>query len=139
MKTFIAYRFTGEDPKELEPLLTTVRDSLKAKGVDSYCTFFDEVEFNGKLLSARQIMNHAFGILDDIDFLFVVQTSENKSEGMMMEVGYCIAKHIPIVVATKIGVGATYLPQMAEVAIEWQTVEDLKEKIKNTDFGVIRK
>jgi nucleoside 2-deoxyribosyltransferase len=130
----VAYRFTGEDPKVLEPLLTAIRDGLQENGVDSYSSFFDEAEFQDKSMTARQIMDHAFSIINDIDFLFVVQTSESKSEGMLMEVGYCIAKGIPIVVANKKGITGTYVPQMAEQVMVWESVEDLTQKIQASDF-----
>lgn len=137
MKTFVAYRFSGEDTKDLEPLLTAVRDSLQAKNVEVYCTFFDDAELKDKSKSARQIMEHAFKIIDKSDFLFVIQTSDNKSEGMLMEVGYCRAKNIPIVVATKNPVSYTYIPQMGGISFRWSGVNDLVEKIKNTDFSTL--
>lgn len=139
MKTFVAFRFTGEDPKVLEPLLTAVRDSLTNKGVEVYCTFFDEAEFQDKSLTARQIMDHAFAIIDNTDFLFVVQTSESKSEGMLMEVGYCLAKHIPIAVANKKGITGTYVPQMADLLIEWESTEDLATKIQKSNLSKFSK
>src|SRR5579871_3573922 len=98
MEAFLAYRHTGESMEDLEALLGSTRDALARAGVNAYCTFFDEAEFQSKSLGARQIMEHAFATIDTKDMLFVVQTSDNKSEGMLMEVGYCIAKGIPVVV-----------------------------------------
>ena len=72
MKTFIAYRFTGEDPKELEPLLKSVKDSFSDRGVDAYCTFFDEASFQEQSFGAGEIMKHAFDEIDKSDFLFVI-------------------------------------------------------------------
>lgn len=138
MKTFIAYRFTGEDPKQLKPLLVAVRDGLKNTGVEAYCTFFDEDEFKGKSYNARQIMEHAFRIMNESDFLFALQTSENKSEGMLMEVGYCIAKGIPVVVAIKAGVKNTYVPEMGEVKLTWRTTEDLVKELQRIDFKQLK-
>jgi len=135
MKTLVAFRFTGEDPKQLEPLMVAIRDTLQAKAITVYCTFFDEDEFQGKSLGPKQIMEHAFGVIDSIDFLFVVQTSDNKSEGMLMEVGYCIAKDIPVVTATKTSVGYTYLPEMANLALRWKDPDDLKSQLAATDFS----
>jgi nucleoside 2-deoxyribosyltransferase len=139
MNTFIAYRFTGEDPEQLEPLLTAVVNALKKKGIESYCSFFDEKDFQQKQYNAGQIMNHAFKIIDDIDFLFVLQTSDNKSEGLLMEVGYCIAKNIPVVAATKRDVKQTYLPDMAEVRLVWDDARQLAEEIARTDLQAVAK
>ena len=134
MKTFIAYRFTGEDPEQLRPLLSGIRDAFAANNTESYCTFFDEDEFKDKAFDARQIMDHAFGIIDGSDFLFVLMTSESKSEGMILEVGYCIAKGIPIVVAVKEGVSNTYIPDMGTKKITWSDHDDLFEKIAQFDL-----
>ena len=56
MKAFIAYAFTGQDPKQLEPVLTAASDALKKKGIENYCSFFDEKNFRDKQYNARQIM-----------------------------------------------------------------------------------
>ena len=39
---FVAYKHSGEDPEVLEPMLTSVVDTLGRLGVDAYCTFFEE-------------------------------------------------------------------------------------------------
>lgn len=136
MKAFVAFRFTGEDPKILEPLLTTVRDALKKAGVDSYCTFFEEDVFKDKQQGPRQIMEHAFSTIDGSDFLFVIQTSDNKSEGMLMEVGYAVAKRIPVVVVSHKDVGYTYVPDMASRSFQFSSNEGLAAKIATLDFDL---
>lgn len=79
-------------------------------------------------------MAHAFYVIDNSDILFVIQTSEERSEGMLMEVGYSIAKKKIIIVATKSGVHNTYLPTMGTIAFEWSNLEDLSEKIGNLEL-----
>lgn len=134
MKAFIAYRFTGEEPEQLGELLARVRDKLKEAEVEAYCTFFDEASFKDKSYGAKQIMEHAFAVIDKSDMLLIIQTSENKSEGMLMEAGYCLAKGIPIVAAVKKGVTATYVPQIADRSFEWTDLEDFQKKIEAFDF-----
>ncbi len=124
MKTaFIAYRHTGEDPAVLEPMLTGVRQSLAAMGIEAYCTFFVEEELQNKSMNARQIMEHAFETIESRDLLFVVQAGNLKSEGMLMEVGRFFGRK-PIIVATNQSEG-TYLPSMADYTYSWQTPEEL--------------
>lgn len=134
MKTFIAYRFTGEDPKDLGPIQEAIRSGFLQRGVEAYSTFFDEEDFLNKSMNARQIMDHAFQKIDDSDFLFVILTSDNKSEGMLMEIGYCIAKKIPIIVAVKSSAGSTYVPDMAELSFKWDSVDDLRAKIEDLNL-----
>lgn len=134
MKTFIAYRSTGEAPEQLELLLTAVRDALNAKAVEAYCTFFDEQMIKGKNLNKRQIIEHAFAEIDKVDFLFVLLASNQKSEGMLMEIGYCLAKDIPIIAAVKIGIANSHVPDVAERRLEWSDVNDLVMAIHKFDF-----
>jgi nucleoside 2-deoxyribosyltransferase len=136
-KAFIAYRHTGEKTEYLEELLGAVRDALAKVDVEAYCTFFDEAEFQDKSLEAYQIMEHAFSVIDESDMLFVIQTSENKSEGMLMEVGYCIAKDIPIVVAASSKVKQSYLSEMATASFKWDDLQDLQKLIKQADLSEI--
>jgi len=125
MKTaFIAYRHTGEDPAVLEPILSTVRDGLARLSIEAYCTFFHEDEFQNKGMDARAIMEHAFATIEDKDFLFVIQAAQDKSEGMLMEVGRFFARK-PIVVAKHASVIGTYVPDMADVSYEWSTTDEL--------------
>jgi nucleoside 2-deoxyribosyltransferase len=131
MKVFISYRFTGEKLEDLKALLSPIQKALEEKGASAYCNLSDpELEERSKNFAPEDYVFDAFKILDTCQMLFVVITSESKSEGMILEVGYAIAKGIPVIVALKEGVGNTYLPGMARQVIKWSDVDDLKEKIK---------
>ena len=137
MKAFIAYRSTGENQKLLKPLLNSVRDTLKAHGIDSYCNFFDEQEFIDKSYSPRQILLHGFKNIDKSDFLFVLQTSDNRSGGMLMEIGYSIAKCIPVVAAVKDGLEFKLIASAADTVLPWTDNQNLIEAIRRLDISNI--
>lgn len=129
MKAFISYRHKGEEPSALLSLLTSVRDGLTAAGISAYCTFFDEDTFLEHELKARDIMKHAFGKINGVDVLVVIMTSDEKSEGMLMEIGYCLAKGIPVVVAARNTVTTSYVPELADYSIVWSDVRELSAKV----------
>ncbi len=137
MQAFVSYRHTGESEEVLSELLAGIRDALKNADVEVYCTFFDEAEFQNKKMGPRQIMDHAFELISARDLLFVVQISDNKSEGMLMEIGLAIAKKIPVVVATHDLVGYTYVPDMADFSFRFADINDLKAKISDIDFKAL--
>jgi hypothetical protein len=137
MEAFVAYRHTGESEEVLADLLGKVCEALASAGVDAYCTFFDENNFQTKQMNARQIMDHAFETIQSKDLLFVVQATDAKSEGMLMEVGWCIRDRKPIVVATKNGVENTYLPDMADMTITYDNNDDLVHQIAGIDFQTL--
>lgn len=134
MGYFVAYRHTGADPERLEELLPVVRDTLQKIG-EVYCTYFDEADFQDKQLSARNIMDHAFAKIEALGGLFVLLDGPDKSEGMLMEIGYCIAKAIPIVVAKRAGVDNTYVDQMTDKSFNYSNADDLITGIKENCKG----
>lgn len=137
IEAFVAYRHTGESEVVLEDMLGRICRALGHTGVDPYCTFFEEKDFQAKQLNSRQIMEHAFRMIDARDMLFVVQASEARSEGMIMEVGYCLAKQKPIVIATHQDIRGTYLPQMADKAFAYESLEELESKIAALNIEAI--
>jgi len=139
MKAFISYRFTGEKIEDIKALIDPVQTSLKDKGIDAYCNFSDDdLEERSKNFQPQDYVFDAFKIIDGTDLLFVILNSESKSEGMILEIGYCIAKKIPVVVAVRDDIKNTYLPGMANSVIKWGEVSDLVEKISEFDFDLIK-
>lgn len=129
MGYFIAYRHTGADPAYLDELLPSVRDAFSNQGVDTYCTYFDEASFQAKQLAPQDIMAHAFSKIEELGGLFVLIDGEEKSDGQIMEVGYCLAKAIPIIVAKRRSVVNTYIHQMTSRSFEYDSLEKLAQGI----------
>lgn len=129
MKYFLSYRHTDEDPAVLEELLVPVRDAFHARGDEIYCIYFQEKELKSNPYTPRDMLMHAFTKIDEIGHLFVLQHSSARSEGMLMEVGYCLGKNIPITVAKQQLVTNTFLPTMANRTLDYNSVEDLCETI----------
>ncbi len=128
MGYFVAYRFTGADTKRLDVLMPAVCDALKKSGQEVYCTYFEEDEFQKHGYGIKEIFQHAFDKLDEFKGLFVLIDSFDKSEGMLIEVGYCLAKGYDVVVAKKTGV-YTHLDKLAKSSFEYDDIEDLVKKI----------
>ena len=128
MKFFIAYRYTGEDKKELAKFMKTFCDLVQSNGHSSYCTFFeDEKKFHNK--SKKEIINHAFDEIDKSDITLVIIRSEEKSEGMLIEVGYTLAKRKKLILCINEKVRNTYLRDLADEVIEYKDAKDLADKI----------
>ena len=48
-----------------------------------------------------------------------------------MEIGYCLAKNLPVIVAIREGVDNSYLPSMIKRSFTYANTEDLAQKIIN--------
>ena len=130
MKCFISYRFTGEDPKELEETLKHICNLLAGCGHNSYCSFFDPGMMN---IGNKNVVLKAFKEIDSSDALLVFIKSNEKSEGMLMEVGYALAKKKKIFLLIKKGVKTTYVEEIADKVIEFDNLKELKKLIFNKE------
>lgn len=134
MNILIAYRFTGEDPVELGETLGKIAGTLRSAGHYVYCSIEDETWFRAEKRTNGDIMRHAFEQLNNSDIVLAFVRSDEKSEGMLLEVGYAMGKGKRIALALKRGVKTTSIQDMADPVIEFDSVDDLCEKLKTQNF-----
>ncbi len=130
MKIILAYRFTGEDPTELGVTIGSIVKALRDAGHTVYCSLEDETWFREKKRTNAEIMSHAFEQIDSVDAILAFVRSNEKSEGMLLEIGYGLAKGKRLIIALKNGINMTSLHQMANPLITFDTLEELCEKLK---------
>jgi len=129
MKLFISYRFTGEDPKELDNILRKMRGVLMEAGHQVFCSFWSKEFFEHNNFTNKQILEYALEELKKSDAVLVFVKSPEKSEGMLIEVGYALASQKKIVLTIKNDVKTTFLHQIADEVIEFENLEDLYKKL----------
>lgn len=135
---FISFGLNGETESDLKSMISPIKEKFSDKGISAYCNLFDEE------LSKRSVnfkpedwMHEAFKKLNKAELQFVLLSSEAKDEGMILEIGYAIAKNIPVIVAVKDSIKDTYLPNMADLVIRWKNIDDLLQQIEKIDFNNI--
>ncbi|MFH1787735.1 MAG: nucleoside 2-deoxyribosyltransferase [archaeon] len=129
MKIFITYKFVGENPEELERTLTEISDTLEKSGHEVYSAFTDEELFVKNNFSLKQILNHALNKIDLCECVLVFVRSPEKTEGMLIEIGYALAKKKKIILATRKGAYFQFTQEISDQVIEYETLEELKEKL----------
>jgi nucleoside 2-deoxyribosyltransferase len=100
---------------------------IDEKGHRTYCSFWDSKMFEEKNYSHKQILNHALHELDSSDWVIIFVKSEEKSVGMLLEVGYALAKKKKLLLIVKKGVKISYLDEVADKTIEFENLKQLKE------------
>lgn len=133
-RVMVSYKYTGESVDRLDILLSTICDAVCNAGANPYCVYFAKARGSIQQKSPAEMMKIAFSQIDCSDVLLVVQSSESRSEGMLMEVGYAVASQVPVIVVTHSSVLATYLPSIADISIRYDCIDDLKNIIENLDF-----
>lgn len=126
---FLSYRFTGEDINELTETLGKILAALRSVGHAVYCSIEDEKWFRENYRTNKEILKHALERLDKSDVILAFVKSDQKSEGMLLEVGYMMAKSKSFLLALKRGTKTTFLAELAEPLIEFDSIDELCDKL----------
>ncbi len=132
MKFFIGQRVTGEDFNELLKEMDDIYLSLDEAGHQFYCTLQENENFQKK--TKGEMMKHAFKIIDKSEGFLAIVRNEAKSEGLLMEIGYCLAKHKNIILLINKFVKDTYLREIASKIIEFADKKDMLNKLRKLNL-----
>lgn len=124
MKVFCSYSYTGENEAIVAARMKRVVDALIAQNVGAYCIEFD---INAKgFTEPHQYVNRALEQMKQCDVVYVVMTSERRSEGMLMEIGAALVRKKPIIIALhESAIGKTYVPEFTKTIKTWKTDDEL--------------
>ncbi|MCI0597680.1 nucleoside 2-deoxyribosyltransferase [Candidatus Parcubacteria bacterium] len=131
---FLSYRFTGENVHELTETLGKVLSALRSAGHTAYCSIEDATWFLEQKRTNKEILQHGLEQLDKSEVLLTFVRSNQKSEGMLLEVGYALGKGKRIALALKKGVDTTFLDEIADPIIQFESLDELCEKLAIIDF-----
>ena len=127
MRIFVGQRVTGEYPEKPKEFSNKLVFILENNGHSVYCNLFGK-GVEGK--NQKEQMEKAFSEIDNSEVFLAVIKSDKKSEGMIMEVGYVLAKKKRLIAAVQSEFkSSTYVPEMANELIVFENDEDLFEKL----------
>lgn len=135
MKIFISYRYTGEDLSVLKEILEKITFLFESKGFSVFCSFSHNDFFKKENYSYKQILDYALMELDESDYVFALVKSSEKSEGMLLELGYSYAKGKKIILAKKEDVRTTFIQEISDQDISFNNLEDLYEKLEKIQLS----
>ncbi len=133
MKVFVSYAFTGEDFAVLRERLNKLRSVFDSLGVEYYINTFapEWRSMMDRAATGGEFLHFALKELRTSDAVLVLNTSERRSEGMLMEIGAAVAMGKKIILAQhQSSVGKTYLPTVADTTFVWQTEQELLDNLK---------
>ena len=134
MKIQLAYKFSGQDEEELVKILTRISSRLEKFGHEVYFACKEEDLFRNKNFTPKQILIHTLNNLDDADCLLVFVRSNEKSEGLLLETGYAIAKKKKIILVIKKGITRHFTEGIADKKIEFEDIDDLLNKLEDIEI-----
>jgi len=130
MKIFLAFRFTGESVEELDKILSKIKTALEQAGHTVVCSFWEEEYFQKNHFTNKQLLEYMLNELDNCDSVLALIKSEEKSEGMLLEIGYALAKRKQFVLMIKKGIKSIFLQEVANRVVEYEEMEDLVKQLQ---------
>ncbi len=112
---FLSYRFTGEDPSELDFILSNMKSSLESVGHAVVCSFYLENFFKQNRFDTDQIYTYMLERQRECGVFMAFIKSEAKSKGMILESNRAVELKQRYVLVHKKGL---YLPEFHERAPE---------------------
>ena len=132
MKIFISYRFTRENQKILKEELEFIRSGLKLTGHSYWVSLDRQGIFRRNNYTRKQILKYALRELDKSAAILAFVKSNRKSEGMLIEIGYALAKKKKFILAIRKGIKTTFLREIADKVIEFKSIKDLPRLLEKS-------
>ena len=132
-KVFIGQAVTGQDREKLKMECYKIGEILKSKGYEPLLVI-DYPQEVQKLPRRERLGKYCFNSIDDCEIYLIILRNEQKSEGLLMEIGHILDKPTKIVLLVQKDVKNTYLREIADSFIEYENTEDMLDKLEEMEF-----
>ena len=99
-----------------------------------FCSFGHNDFFQKEKYSNQQLLDYCLKELDNSDLVFAFIKSPEKSEGMLLELGYAYAKGKKIILAKKNDIYTTFIQEISNQTLTFTDLEDLYKKLENIEL-----
>lgn len=133
MKVFISYNFLSNDKSVLKEKLTKISNLLENLGHTTFIHWRDKQnwENTNSGFSPKKIITNAFESIDGCDVLIAFTETTNKSQGMLLELGYAFAKEKKVILASVHEPSLRYVQSLAEKTYICPSFDELLERLNN--------
>ena len=129
MRYYIAYKFLNTDKEMLKKNLGIISDMIEREG-NTTCIFYRDIQNRWAIqMSIDEVIKQAFVEVKKSDAILAFIESEEKSEWMLLEIGYAKALGKKLLLVIKRGINLRFLRTLADETIEFESMEDLESKI----------
>ena len=137
MKVYVTYQFSGADTlalkKKLEELSKIIEEST---GWQTLIFFRDVQNWQKGVMPMQEVVNRAMEEVAKCDAI-LVEASE-KARGPYFEAGYAKALGKKVIIIHKKGTESNFLEAAADVKITYDTLDDLKIKLREATDSINR-
>ena len=127
---FLSYRFTGEDPKDLEKVLGTIKCKLLNSGHKVFCSYFLEEYFKEQGMTSKDIYSYCLERQADCNTFIALVKSEHKSNGMELESARAIELNQNYILLIKPELVFPHFRSAAHQTIEYNSFFQLYQRLE---------
>ena len=129
MKVYLTYKFKDEELGILRATLEQFSKLIEeSTGWKTFIFFRDVQKWQKPTMEVKEVIDRAMKEIDKCDAI-LAEASE-KARGVYFEAGYAKAKGKKVIVIHKKGTEAHFLDALADIKIEYDDWDDLREKLK---------
>lgn len=126
MRYYIAYKFLNADKEILKKNLWIISDMIERTGNTTFI-FNRDVQNRWEIsMPINQVITQAFAEVKKSDAILAFIESEEKSEWMLLEVGYAKALGKNLILVIKRGINFRFLRALANKTIEFDTIDEIE-------------
>jgi hypothetical protein len=127
---FISYRFSGVPVSQLDQLIHPIYSYFKDSDVDIFCNYYRDKFYVDNSWDVNMIMAECFQNIDKSHTIICLVDTDKYSCGMLLEIGYALAKHKNIIVCSRINCEINTLCKMASLNIVYSDYPELLSLLK---------
>ena len=129
MRYYIAYKFLNTDKEMLKKNLGIISDMIEIED-NTTCIFYRDIQNRWAIqMSIDEVIKQAFVEVKKSDAILAFIESEEKSEWMLLEIGYAKALWKRVKLLIKKWINLRFVRAIADEIIEFESMEDLESKI----------
>ncbi|MCX6747148.1 MAG: nucleoside 2-deoxyribosyltransferase [Candidatus Pacearchaeota archaeon] len=130
-KIYVAYKFKEQNTEELRKKLEELSKVIEDATIYKTFIFFRDAQNWGKIkMPIKEVVEKACKEIEKCDAILVEATE--KANGAYFEVGYAKALNKKVIIVHKTGTETNFLDSIADASIEYDDLNDLKEKLMNS-------
>ncbi len=132
MRIYLTYKLSGADKEKLRNELEKISQCLEGLGYQTFIFYRDINKWGEIEILPDKILEKAFKEIKNSDIVFAFLDKIEKSEGMLLELGYAKALNKKIILAIQKDIPKFFFTKsISDIIIEFKDLKNLVKKIKS--------
>lgn len=132
---FLSFRFTGEDPNEVEHTMGTLKSIIEENGHTVFCSFFQKEVFEQNEMAISDIYEYCLQKQEESNIVIAFIKSSEPSYGINIELQKAMDLNQKFILLIKEGLAFSDFRSAADQIIEYKVLPELYKRLKALDVS----